>query len=70
MKKLLYIFIIFGLIVCIKPVFADVLDDFGDLDHAWDGQKTITNKEFEQVMDALQEKTKKKEVKCRTNYRN
>ena len=37
--------------------------DFGDLDRAWDGQKTITNKEFEEVMDALQEKNKAKDAK-------
>jgi len=37
--------------------------DFGDLDRAWDGQKTITNKEFEEVMDALQEKSKAKDAK-------
>lgn len=43
--------------------FAEEWDDFGNLDRAWDGQKAVTNKEFEQVVDALQEKNKKKEKK-------
>lgn len=46
-------------------VLAEDWDNFADLDNAWDGQKTITNKEFEQVIDAMQEKTKKKEAKQR-----
>lgn len=42
---------------------ADSWDDFADVDKAWDGQKAITNKEFEEVMDALQVNEKKKEEK-------
>ena len=40
-------------------VMAEDWDDFSNLDRAWDGQKTITNKEFEDVMDALQVNQKK-----------
>lgn len=46
-----------------SAAFSESWDDFSDLDRAWDGQKTITNKEFEQVMDALQDKQKKGEAK-------
>ena len=42
---------------------ADEWNDYANMSNAWDGQKTVTNKEFEQVMDALQAKTKKKEAK-------
>ncbi len=42
---------------------ADSWDDFGNLDRMWDGQKSITNQEFEQVMDKLEEKEKQKEQK-------
>lgn len=47
------------------PIQAESWDDYADLDRVWDGQKTITNKEFEQVMDALQEKSKRKEARQR-----
>ncbi len=40
-------------------------DDFGNIDRMWDGQESITNKEFEEVMDALQSNQKKKETKQR-----
>ena len=65
MKKffvlIISLFVLFG----IPEVNAESWDDFADLDRAWDGQKTITNKEFEDVMDALQAKTKKKEARQR-----
>jgi hypothetical protein len=47
----------------VQSCYAESWDDYANLDHAWDGQKTVTNKEFEQVMDALQQKAKKKEAK-------
>lgn len=60
-RKVLIILLIF----CIQPVFAESWDDFNGLDRMWDGQKSITNKEFEQVMDALDEKKHQKEKKQR-----
>ena len=45
------------------PVFADEWDDFGTVERMWDGQKSITNKEFEEVMDAIQAPQKQKEEK-------
>lgn len=45
-------------------VFAgDDWSDFSSVDNAWDGQKTITNKQFEETMDALQAKSKRKEAR-------
>ena len=42
---------------------AEDWSDFGDLDSVWDGQKTVTNKEFDDVVNALEEKKNKKEEK-------
>lgn len=64
MKK--YFFAIIIALCILAPMsFAEDWDDFSNLDRAWDGQKTITNKEFEEVMDALQANQKKKEAKQR-----
>ena len=63
MKNILSFTILVTVLLCGQALFAESWDDYANLDHAWDGQKTITNKEFEQVMDALQAKTKKKEAK-------
>lgn len=56
-------FLVFLSILSILPTFADSWDDFSNVDRMWDGQKSITNQEFEQVMDKLEENTKKKEEK-------
>lgn len=47
----------------LPQVNADSWDDFANVDRMWDGQKSITNKEFEQVMEKLEEKEKQKEEK-------
>lgn len=47
----------------IMPTMADSWDDFSNVDRMWDGQKSITNQEFEQVMEKLEEGEKKKEEK-------
>lgn len=62
MRKLLFILILSFLIL---PVNAESWDDFNNLDRMWDGQKSITNKEFEEVMDALNQNAKKKDAKQR-----
>lgn len=49
----------------ILPVNAESWDDFNNLDRMWDGQKSITNKEFDEVIDALNQNAKKKEAKQR-----
>lgn len=43
----------------------DDWSDYDNIDNAWDGQKTITNKQFEETMNALQAKKKQKEAKQR-----
>lgn len=48
---------------------ADSWNDFSNVDRLWDGQKTITNQEFEQVMEKLEEKDKQKEVKQKKKKR-
>ncbi len=59
-KKYLVILAIF--VLC-SPICAQEWDDFADIDKAWDGQKSITNKEFEEVMDALNQKQNKSDEK-------
>ena len=61
MKKLTLI--IAGLLVLCPFVLAEGLEDYSGIDNAWDGQKAITNKEFENAINILQEKQKKKEAK-------
>lgn len=60
MRKSLLVILFFVLAL---PILADEWDDFGSVERMWDGQKSITNKEFEEVMDALQTNQKQKEEK-------
>ena len=47
-------------------VFADdFFDSYTGIDHIWDGQKPVTNTEFEEAINTLTEKQKKKEEKAR-----
>lgn len=57
-----YIFLL-GIVLTMLSVQADGWDDLADVERMWDGQKTITNQQFEEVMDALQAGEKKKEEK-------
>lgn len=43
----------------------DYLDSLSGIDRAWDGQKSITNKEFEEAINTLEAKKKQKEAKQR-----
>lgn len=63
MRKFFELCLVIGIILSVPFCCAESWDDYANLDRAWDGQKTITNKEFEQVMDALQQKAKKKEAR-------
>jgi len=38
-------------------------DSFDGIEHSWDGQKAITNKEFEDTMNALEQRKQKQEAK-------
>ncbi len=65
MRKSFIYLLIFLFTICLPVQCAESWDDYADLDKAWDGQKTITNKEFDEVMEALEAKKKKKEAKTR-----
>lgn len=57
--------ILLSVLLIFPCVLAEEWEDFGNLDRAWDGQKTITNKEFDDVVNALEANKKKKEAKQR-----
>lgn len=59
MKKGLFTHLILVLVLTSQIVFAEDWDDLSNVERMWDGQKTITNQEYEQVIDALQEKKDK-----------
>ena len=65
MKRYFLIILITMLIFPFSNCFAEEWDDFSGLDKAWDGQKSITNKEFEQAIDTLEAKQKKREARQR-----
>lgn len=44
-------------------VLAESWEDIPNLDRMWDGQTSVTNKEFEEVMNVLEDKKNKKESK-------
>lgn len=58
-KKLILLLIA---ITIAAPVLADDNDwsKYDNIDNAWDGQKIITNKQFEETMSALEEKKNRK----------
>ena len=64
MKKNILLVLIIAMFVPSAVLAAD-WDYFGNMDRMWDGQESVTNKEFEEVMDALQSNQKKKDEKQR-----
>lgn len=64
MTRKIFTILIFSLFL-ISPVIAedDFFDNYMGIDRAWDGQKPITNQEFEKAIDTIQAKQKKKEEK-------
>ena len=65
MKKSFLFSIMFFLLLSSSAVFAESWDDYAGLDRIWDGQTSVTNKEFEEVMNALEEKKNKKNAKLK-----
>lgn len=63
-KKIFLLFSICILLISAVSASED-WSDYNNIDNAWDGQKTITNKQFEETMNALQAKAKRKEAKQR-----
>lgn len=66
-KTLLYVFFLVMMITQVS--YADSWDDFSNIDRMWDGQKSITNQDFEQVIEKLEEKGKQKEEKQKKKKR-
>lgn len=62
MKKLTLLLISLFLIL---PALAESVDwsKYDNIDNAWDGQKMITNKEFEETMKALEERKNRKQIR-------
>ena len=60
-----FCFFVFLIFLVQNPAFSAELDDFADIDRAWDAQQAITNQEYEEVIEALEEKKEEKEVKKR-----
>lgn len=58
-----YLWIILLLIFSVLSSNADGWDEFSDLDRIWDGQKSITNKQFEDVMQQIEKKSEEKKEK-------
>ena len=53
-KKILVLLIA---VILSAPTLAEEVDwsKYDNIDNAWDGQKIITNKQFEETMNALEE---------------
>jgi hypothetical protein len=65
LKKVLIILIGVMFLCPLNAFCEEDWSDYNNIDNAWDGQKTITNKQFEETMNALQAKKKQKENKRR-----
>lgn len=48
---------------------ADSWDEFSNVDRMWDGQKSITNQDFEKVVETLEEKKNQNEEKVKKKKR-
>ena len=58
-----FILILLTFVFSINPLWADSWDDFSNLDKTWEAQKTIPNGDYEEVVNALEEKKEKVEQK-------
>ena len=65
MRKLVFIILLIFLSSPICSFADDFFDDYKGIEHAWDGQKPVTNKEFEEAINTLTKKQKKKEAKAK-----
>lgn len=64
MKKIALLLALF-LFLPVKILAEDYSMDVNSINHAWDGQKPITDKEFEEAINTLTEKQKKKDAKAK-----
>lgn len=65
MKKLAITLIFLSLIIMPQALSEDFSSNNSVIEHAWDGQRTITDAEFENAINTLTEKKKKKEEKAK-----
>ncbi|MCQ2739953.1 MAG: hypothetical protein MJ237_06980 [bacterium] len=63
MRKLISIIFILLFMLSSNLSMADEWSNLSDVNRSADGQKTVTNKEFEDVVKALEERKNKKELK-------
>ena len=61
-RKFVILSFVFALSTCTLS-YAASWDSFDGIDNSWDGQKAITNKEFEDTMNALEQNKHKQEAK-------
>ena len=65
MKKVVFIIFFIFLVSPLSVLSEDFSSDLNNINHAWDGQKPITDKEFEEAINTLTAKQKKKEEKAK-----
>ena len=64
MKKIAFTVLFLFLLSPFSVIAEDFSSNLDFVNHAWDGQKPITDKEFEEAINVLTEKQKKKEQKA------
>ena len=69
MKRFLLFLFFMTISFLYHSALADSWDDLSNVDKLWDGQKSITNQEFENVIEKLEEKGKEKEIKQKKKKR-
>lgn len=65
MKRVLISFLVLLFLNSSYVLAEGSLEDFSNIDRAWDGQDAITNEQFEEAIDTLEANKKKKEAKQR-----
>lgn len=65
MKKFACLILLFLFLSPISSLSDDFFDSYTGIDHAWDGQKPITDAEFEEAINTLTKKQKKKDEKAK-----
>jgi len=65
MSKFAIIIFALFLMLPVRVIADDFFDNYAGIEHAWDGQKSITNKEFEEAINTLTKKQKKKEARAK-----
>lgn len=64
MKKFVFVALFIFLLSPLSIAADNFFDSYTGIDRIWDGQKPVTNTEFEEAINTLTEKQKKKEAKA------